>query len=204
MKQIKEKIERKKKSLSVKLGNIKSQLWLFVNCLIENPSFSSQTKETLTTPPKEFGSTCEVTDKFMKELLNSGICELIINQAEAKEKSALSRAIKGTKKKRLLGIPKLEDANQAGGKYSEQCTLILTEGDSAKSLAMAGIEVVGRDLYGVFPLRGKMLNVREANNKQIKENPEVQNLMKIIGLDIAKQYADKKALRYGNLMIMAD
>lgn len=66
----------------------------------------------------------------------------------------------GTKKSKLLGIPKLEDANEAGTRNSEQCTLIVTEGDSAKSLAMAGLEIIGRDFYGVFPLKGKLLNVR--------------------------------------------
>ena len=45
----------------------------------------------------------------------------------------------GKKKQRLLGIPKLEDANLAGTRDSIRCTLILTEGDSAKSLAMSGI-----------------------------------------------------------------
>lgn len=64
-------------------------------------------------------------------------------------------------------MPKLEDANDAGTKNSAQCTLILTEGDSAKSLAVSGLGVVGRDKYGVFPLRGKMLNVREGNHKQV-------------------------------------
>jgi DNA topoisomerase-2 len=62
-------------------------------------------------------------------------------------------------------VPKLEDANLAGTKHSKECTLILTEGDSAKALAMAGIEVVGRDFFGVFPLKGKLLNVREATPK---------------------------------------
>ena len=51
------------------------------------------------------------------------------------------------------GIPKLDDANDAGTKASEDCTLILTEGDSAKALAVAGLSVVGRNRYGVFPLR---------------------------------------------------
>lgn len=51
------------------------------------------------------------------------------------------------------GIPKLEDANDAGGRNSQHCTLILTEGDSAKTLAVAGLSVVGRDRFGVFPLR---------------------------------------------------
>lgn len=54
-----------------------------------------------------------------------------------------------------------------GTKNSVDCTLILTEGDSAKTLAVSGLAVVGRDRYGVFPLRGKVLNVREATHKQV-------------------------------------
>lgn len=70
------------------------------------------------------------------------------------------------------GVPKLEDANDAGTKNSLDCTLILTEGDSAKSLAVSGLGVVGRDKYGVFPLRGKLLNVREATHKQVRRRSE--------------------------------
>jgi len=81
--------------------------------------------------------------------------------------------MKGVKKARLLGIEKLDDANDAGTRNSKDCTLILTEGDSAKALAMAGVNIIGRDKYGVFPLRGKLLNVREAANKQILENKEI-------------------------------
>lgn len=47
-------------------------------------------------------------------------------------------------KKDKLFISKLDDAIDAGTKQAEYCTLILTEGDSAKSLAMSGIEVIGR------------------------------------------------------------
>ncbi len=47
---------------------------------------------------------------------------------------------------------------------------------------MSGLEVIGRDKYGVFPLKGKFLNVREASTTKILENLEVQNLIKIIGL----------------------
>lgn len=79
-------------------------------------------------------------------------------------------------------IPKLEDANDAGSKHSKNCTLILTEGDSAKALAVAGLGVVGRDRYGVFPLRGKLLNVRDASATQVSNNEEIQNLKKILGL----------------------
>jgi DNA gyrase/topoisomerase IV subunit B len=53
----------------------------------------------------------------------------------------------------VVGIAKLSDANDAGTRNSNHCTLILTEGDSAKSLAMSGLSVVGHNHWGVFPLR---------------------------------------------------
>ena len=93
-----------------------------------------------------------------------------MNEAKAKELNKLAKVTGGGKKAKITGVDKLEDANEAGSKNSEKCTLILTEGDSAKALAMAGLEVVGRDFFGVFPLKGKLLNVREASNKQISEN----------------------------------
>jgi len=86
----------------------------------------------------------------------------------------MNKKLTGTKKNRLLGIPKLEDANWAGTKKAKKCILILTEGDSAKALAMAGIEVKFRNQFGVFPLKGKLLNVREATYKQIAKNQEIQ------------------------------
>ena len=70
---------------------------------------------------------------------------------------------------KLKGIPKLVDANDAGGNNSIKCTLILTQGDSAKTLAVSGLSVVGQDRYGVFPLRGKLPNVREASAKQVRK-----------------------------------
>lgn len=48
-----------------------------------------------------------------------------------------------------------QDAHLAGTDRALECTLILTEGDSAKALAIAGLEVVGRDKFGVFPLKGR-------------------------------------------------
>ena len=104
----------------------------------------------------------------------------------------------------LKGLPKLSDANNAGTKKAQECTLILTEGDSAKSLAVAGLSVIGRDNYGVFPLRGKLLNVRDAKHEQIMKNEEIQNIKKILGLQQSKDYKDVKDLRYGSLMIMTD
>jgi DNA topoisomerase II len=204
---ISEHVKKKHKDLKLKAPQIKQNLWIFVNSLIENPTFDSQTKETLTLQSQSFGSKCELSEKLFKEVLKSPIVSNIVDFFKAKEKVKLHKALSSNIKKssRLLGIEKLEDANEAGTKNFEKCTLILTEGDSAKALAMSGIEVVGRDYYGVFPLKGKFLNVRDAKDNQIIDNEEIQNLIKILGLQMGKNYENElKGLRYGHLMIMAD
>ena len=172
--------------------------------MIENPAFDSQTKENLTLKVSSFGSKCGPMDSFVKEIIkHTPIVDKIVSFSRAKQSAQLKKT-DGSKTSRISGIPKLEDANMAGTKRSSECTLILTEGDSAKTLAVAGLGVVGRDLYGVFPLRGKLLNVREANHKQIMENAEISAIKKIIGLQHGKVYEDVSTLRYGHIMIMTD
>ena len=136
--------------------------------------------------------------------MGSGVLDAIILQAEARLQANMARKLKGQKKNRLLGIPKLEDANWAGTDRASKCLLILTEGDSAKALAMAGIEIRGRNQFGVFPLKGKLLNVRDAGVKQIMKNAEIQNIIKILGLKVGNKNQEKESLRYGCVMIMAD
>lgn len=195
----------KKKYSDVKPAGIKNHLTVFVNCLVENPTFDSQTKEFLTSKPRTFGSSCKLSDKFLKAVEKSDIVETIQSYANFREKQALKRK-GGTKKSKITGITKLDDANFAGTARSKDCTLIVTEGDSAKSLAMAGLSVVGRDTYGVFPLRGKPLNVRDATTSQVTKNEEIKNLLEIIGLKFGTVYDESnvRTLRYGHLMIMAD
>ncbi|KAJ4785264.1 DNA topoisomerase 2 [Rhynchospora pubera] len=196
-------VNKKNKNARLKAHNVKSHLWVFVNALIDNPAFDSQTKETLTTRQSSFGSKCELSEDFLKKVAKSGVVNNLLSWADFKQSKELKKT-DGSKRQRLTGIPKLEDANDAGGKSSDKCTLILTEGDSAKALAMAGISVVGRNYYGVFPLRGKLLNVREASHKQIMDNAEIQNIKQILGLQHGKEYDSTKGLRYGHLMIMTD
>jgi DNA topoisomerase II len=82
--------------------------------------------------------------------------------------------------------------------------LILTEGDSAKALALCGLEVLGRDYYGVFPLRGKPANVKSMTPKMVMDNAELSSIVKIMGLTFAKEYTNTNGLRYSSVMIMAD
>ncbi len=197
--------KKNKGGAEIKPAQIKNHLAVFVNCLIENPTFDSQTKENLTTQSKNFKSDAKVSDKFLKQVEKCGVVDSILSFAKFKQNQQLKRK-GGAKRNKLTGITKLDDANHAGTAKSKDCTLIITEGDSAKSLAVSGLSVVGRDYYGVFPLKGKPLNVRDATHAQIMKNEEIMNVVEIMGLKFGTKYTEEniKSLRYGHLMIMAD
>lgn len=198
----------KKKKVTIKPVYIRENIMIFIKSIIVNPSFDSQTKDSLTTNPSTFGSKCELDDKFIEKVAKCGIMDKAIELYEFKENKKL-KTEDGKKTTKIHGIPKLDDANFAGGAKSKDCTLILTEGDSAKSTAIAGLSVVGNDYYGVFPLRGKVLNVKEHNltlagKDKIMNNEELKNLKKIIGLQTDAKYNSVDKLRYGRIMIMTD
>lgn len=196
----------KKKKINVKQIHIRENIFVFIRCLINDPGFNSQVKECLTTPVSKFGSKCDIDDKFIDKLAKTGLMDVAIELSTFKENKDLKKT-DGKKKSTLRGIPKLDDANWAGGPKSEQCTLILTEGDSAKALAISGLSIIGRDKYGVFPLKGKVLNVKGDDKnlgKKIAENDEITNLKKILGLQSDKKYKSVKELRYGSVMLLTD
>lgn len=194
----------KRKKETVKAQLIKENIIVFVKATISNPTFDSQTKDTLTTPSTKFGGNKpEVSDKFIEKLYKSGIVEKALRMNDALENKTMKKT-DGKKKNVIRNLVKLEDANWAGTSRSNECTLILTEGDSAMTMAMSGIDEVGRDKYGVFPLKGKLLNVKDVNTKRIIENEEINNLKKIIGLETGKEYKDVNELRYGSVMVLCD
>ena len=200
---------KKKKKIDIKPQIIKNQLKIFVNASkIVNPVFDSQTKETLKTPKAKFGTTFDISDKFITQLLKTDIFAKIQAQAAFKDSQLLSKT-DGKKSKRVR-VNKLSDANKAGTPDSKKCTIIFTEGDSAKTMAISGLAEVGRDHYGVYPLRGKILNVRDAPTTQVMNCAVLNDIKQIIGLqvntDYIKQYEKTGVwpLRYGQIMIMTD
>ncbi|GES61190.1 DNA topoisomerase II [Aspergillus terreus] len=198
-----EQVKKKNKNgATLKPAQIRNHIFIFVNALIVNPAFTSQTKEQLTTKQSQFGSKCVLEEDFYKKILKTEVMTNILHFAQQKADQMLKKTDGGRRSR--MNNPKLTDANKAGTKEGHHCTLILTEGDSAKGLAMAGRAVVGPDLFGVFPLRGKLLNVRDASFDQIAKNQEIQNIKNFIGLQHKKEYTDTRGLRYGHLMIMTD
>jgi DNA topoisomerase-2 len=191
------------KKIKLKPQQVKNAFTIFVKATLENPTFSSQVKSECTSKAPDFGSKFEPPKNFVKNVLKTGIADELTALSKFKEMKELKKT-DGARKSKITGIPKLDDANKAGTAQSGKCTLIVTEGDSAKTLAVAGLSVVGRDHYGVFPLRGKCKNVRDSSVVQLTSNQEFNDLKKILGLQQGKEYTSVSELRYGRLMIMTD
>lgn len=193
----------KTKKIDVKPADVKSKLFVFIKCAIVNPVFDSQTKECLKMSKTKFGSEYIMSDAFKKKLLSSKLIELLMNQSETKLFNDLAKT-GGVKTSRLAGIKGLEDANWAGTAKSDQTKLILTEGLSAKTFAMSAINVIGRDRFGIFPLKGKPLNVRDTKITKVTGNDEIGAIVKILGLQYGTKYKDMNTLRYSGVIILTD
>jgi DNA topoisomerase-2 len=198
---------KNKKKVDVKPAAIREQLMIFLRCDIENPTFDSQTKDYMNMSVAHFGSQCEVSDKFVEKVAKMGVMQAACAITEVKENKAAKKT-DGTKSKTIRGIPKLLDANDAGTANGWQCELLLVEGDSAKAGVVSGLTTEDRKRIGVYPLKGKLLNVRGEPIKKISENKEIAEIKQILGLQSGKQYKTiddvKGNLRYGRVVFLTD
>ena len=195
-----------KKKVDVKPATIKEQLTLFLRCDVENPAFSSQTKDELTTTSANFGSACTVSDEFVEKVAKMGVMDAACALTEVKEAKAAKKT-DGAKTRTIRGIPKLIDANFAGTEKSGQCTIIFCEGDSAKAGIVSGLNKEDRNTIGVYPVKGKFMNVRGEAVKRIAENTEIAEIKRILGLENGREYTAEdvsKRLRYGKVLFMTD
>ena len=197
----------KKKKVKVNPTSIKEQLMLFLRCDIENPAFDSQTKDYMNTPITKFGSKCDVSDKFIEKVAKMGVMDAACAITEVKDNKAAKKT-DGTKSKSIRGIPKLDDANWAGTERSKDCMIIFCEGDSAKTGVISGLSSEDRNTIGVYPLKGKVMNVRGEAVKKVSENKEIAEIKKILGLETGKEYKTiedvNKNLRYSKVVFMTD
>jgi len=198
----------KKKKIKVNANAIKEQLMLFLRCDVENPSFDSQTKDYMNTPVSKFGSACVVSDGFIEKVAKMGVMDMACSLTEAKEARLAKKTTDGSKTKTIRGIANFIDANHSGGPQSKDCILILCEGLSAMSGIVSGLSSDDRNIIGIYPLKGKLLNVRGEQLKKIAENKEITDIKKILGLESGREYTSiqdvHQYLRYGKIMVMTD
>ena len=97
-------MSKKKKKISLKQNFIKENIMVFIKSVIDDPNFGSQTKETLTTNKSKFGSTCELSSKFIENLSKLGIVEKAVALMEAKQNKTMKKT-DGKKRNKITGIP---------------------------------------------------------------------------------------------------
>ena len=190
------------KKLKLKPYDFRRMLQINLSCHLVNPTFDSQMKECCTLPPKKFGSEFKVQKNIINAIKQSPLMEKLESLSKKKDDRKMSR--NDGAKRSSVDVLKLTDAQFAGTTRSHKCTLILTEGDSANALALAGMSVVGSKCYGSYPLKGKILNGYTASTDKWSKNAVITDVIKSLGLKHGTKYTDVKSLRYGSILIMAD
>lgn len=185
---------------NIRLPHVRSETIFVLDARIPNPTFDSQMKNTLSTSVKNFRFTWQPSSAFCNAL--SRVAERAARNARGAEQRSLEKSSK-TSTRGLVHVDKLDDALCAGAR-GEDCTLLVTEGDSAKAFAVAGLSVVGRERFGVYALRGKPMNVRNYSDKKVVENEQCVALMKILGLQWNALVDADTPLRYKRVVILSD
>ena len=192
----------KKLKGNLTLKDVKPYFRFFVVTTVPNPTFDAQEKHTMTGPSV---IATPIKPYQVSKILKWDIGESLKQLHEIK---SLTKALKTLKQSKTDKAEGYDKANYAGGRHWKECTLIVCEGLSAKTFTVSGIEKgllgkKGRDWFGIYPLRGKLMNVRNATPSAIVANTIVTQLLNILGLDINKPN-DLDHMNYGQLCIITD
>lgn len=195
----------KKGKPSINIADIKKFFKIFIVASVINPEYDSQSKMRLENPK----IIAEVKPAHITKMSKWSIADMIQEIILSKEMLILK---KSEKKRSFKKIDGFDRANNEGGKRSVECTLILCEGLSAKTYAVKGIThgvlgKKGRDWFGIMPLRGKCLNVRDASPSVISNNIVISNIIQALGIRYDVDYTideNYNQLSYGKVMIITD
>lgn len=197
-------------AVAVSASDVRGYLAVIANCHLPNPTFGSQTKTVLTgpTPPVSVPSLLFKTAVSGPAESRWGVVRAVADVAafRASRLVATTDAKRGTS--RVL-LEKGRDANLAGPRRNGNTTLFICEGDSAATTIEQRVRLTGgNDTNGVFPLRGKGLNVSSASAETQSRNVEIRVIKKLVGLVADADYSNPKTaqafLRYDRIVFAAD
>lgn len=205
---LREKINKKYKT-DILPSQIKNHLFLFVNSIVYNPMFDSQSKTKLISDQKNFGTEIKLTEKFLKQIYNSEVTNSITDWLDQKknadEKKAEREANKAISK---VKVENYVDCKWAGGLKKDKTCLFITEGLSAAAGFRQYRDVATQALY---PIRGKILNPRDTSKEKVRANKEIQGIMSAMGLKFGQspfEYRNGKlfqdSLRIHEVVLLTD
>lgn len=193
--------ESKRRGLTPNRSDVADGLLIYNVTVMHAPNFDSQSKTRLINDDVDvyIRKTLEDENTF-KSIIKTNkewIDEIYARCAARTQKKDEAELAKATRKMMRNKVPKLLDAN---GKDRTKCILLITEGDSAKTMVSA---VRDPEIHGALPLRGKILNVRGEAPKTLLDNQILTDIMTSIGCALG-QPAKRADLRYGRVYLAAD
>lgn len=195
---------KKKYKTEVKPADIRNHMRIYISANVNRPKFSSQTKENMISQPSSYKTSWVVPDKLITKLMKSTIIQTVLDWIEAKnraiEMAELRKLNKDASKMNPKRVDKFDDAVEKKDRHLCEC--YFTEGDSARNSIQSAR---GKNkLIGSFSLRGKPLNVFDAETKEVIANNEFANILAVTGLQLGEKVNSVSQLRFGKLVIMSD
>lgn len=208
--------EREKKGAKSKaginMGDLKQYFRIFVVTTLVRPVFNSQDKHFLVKPKAKDIPTVSLKTAQVNTVCGWSVMQFVNAILDAKEMAIVNKTL--NTKRGFTAIEGLIPANKAGTKYSQDCTLVLCEGLSAKNYVTTALKLdtdidgkCGSDWFGIYPLRGKIKNTQGDSVIKTSKNKVVMSIVQAMGLDFEANYLDDaafKKLKYGKVMIMTD
>lgn len=184
----------------ITIKDVKNFFRIFVIATVKQPQFESQSKTCLKKPTIE----AVLPKTHLATLLKWRVIDDIKDIISSKEMAGLKKT---ERKRGFVKVEGLDSAKFEGTKRASECTLILVEGLSAKTYVLTGLSKTGRDFVGIYCLRGKMLNTRNAKPSTIADNKVIQDLVNCLGLKYDVNYTldeNYNKLRYGSICLITD
>jgi DNA gyrase/topoisomerase IV subunit B len=194
---------RDKRAHTISIGDVKPHLSILVSVRVVNPEYTSFMKTALQYPTPKI----KLTEEELGQIQEWEFITYLHAALEAKQQSSLAKT--DGKLKKYIFLKRGIDANWAGGAQRSKCVLCIAEGNSGAGYIEKLIPQVqgSRDVIGVLPMKGKLLNVMDKDAFSIERNKELCELRSMLGLKEGVDYtipANLAKLRYGIIMIMAD
>lgn len=195
-----EKVHGKK----VRVDQLKKHVSILLRVTLDKPSFDTQIKKKLIKPKPKV----TLPKPLLKQTLKWALLEDEIRKAFNMKSNKVAETKIGTT--RVTGVSHAIQASSSDPSERAKCGLIITEGETGKTLALKGLQYLpgGKMYNGVYPIRGKTMNIERHSAIDIAKNKELSDILKILNADITIDYhTDLKSLSklcYRKIILMCD
>lgn len=199
-----EYLSKKDKLKDLTTRGVDNKYSVFININVSNPSYDSQTKDTLTTPVDKFSKDekikWEVNDKFLNKICKSEIVELVRDWYKQKSAAEDERALRKINRETNKGLKRPDKYITCSSKKKSERQLFIFEGDSARAGFRGGRNP---EIQAGYTMRGVPLNCYGMTPLQIMKNEVFNDLVTILGLKWGKEF-DINDLNFGKIVIATD